>query len=405
MSAKLIVYLDAQDFSHIARPPSGKEVFYSDLDNDLSSLVAAGHIEVRYSAVHLSEIAHTGMDFAPLSSGRAATLKRLSKGKCMRFWTDLMQSEIEHHFDATTTISATSEDDKWFDVESVELADFLGGLRSSMHSLLKEQGQNRKARRKAMAQIDLISFLTKTDKGGVVLEGIATNINEKFPLDVELDRFAIADFIAGRAGAHKFEEYLRGALTDPVSLIARMCVDVDQSLRLPFLVRNLGASLIGKLNPIVEKIAEFFEQIEGPADLRKNQARSLIAGATVKARRGVIAGTLAGMRRSVVRAAARYTDDDLDAMALPATDSVAGGFGKCLSDIISAAEAGKPTRRFRQSDAADLLHATYIPYVDVFRCDTAWADAFRSMGLRFNTDIVGRIEDLLPAIHRRIAAG
>ncbi len=398
----MIVYLDSQDFSHMANPPASADDFYSCLESELATLVADKVIEVRYSAVHISEIAHTRLEATGYSAGRAEALKRLSNGKCMRIWNDILKNEIECHFDPTKTVQATRESNRWLEVDDISMGNFLEKLRTSMQETMKERGYNRKARR-SLAKVDLAANITKTAAGIAALDSIVENLNNKYPLEKELDRNTLVAYVTGTIGTKKFEEYFRSLIVDPVNLIARIAPELDQSLRLPGLVRNIGKSLMDKVNPSIKKISQLFEAMPvGSFMIRVRElARSMPVTTMKQVRRNMIRDILSDVNRNIVHLAKDYTDGEFDQMNLPATDVMFGALTKYISNVVSAAEAGKPIRLFKPSDAADLIHATYVPYVDIFRCDTAWTNIFKIEGMRFGTEVVGRVEDLMPAIRRR----
>ncbi len=401
----MIVYLDSQDFSRMANPPAGQEGFYQNLEAELHKLVASGAVEIRYSAVHISEITHTSVRAATFSAGRADALKRLCAGRCMRMGNDILEDEIEHYLVPAHLVVSTSEHDHWLDVSFGNLDNFLEMLKASLQENLREKGVNRKARR-AVAKVDLARLLTQTDKGVATLDTIVENLNRKFPIEKELDRLTLVAYITGSIGRKKFLEYMRSIMADPVSLIARIAPEFDQSFKLPAIVRNQSQILLEKVNPAMDKIAKFLsnlskqqifqpireEMMALPArimrDVRRSSARQLLSD-------------FCEQRPGLSRA---FADDEIDQMPLPALDVLFGALTKYVSDVIASAEAGKPIRTFKQSDGADLLHATYIPYVSIFRCDTAWTDILRPQGARFGTTIVGRIQELLPAIASRLGS-
>jgi hypothetical protein len=395
----MIVYLDSQDFSHIANPPLGRMEFYRDLEAELMKLVAAGVIEIRYSAFHISEIAHTTPAAVEYSAGRAGALKRLTNGACLRTWYNIMDDEIRNHFDATFCVTVTREQHQWLDVDFNELGNVIDRLKTSLQEKLREHGANRKQRR-AAGKINLAKNLTQTTEGKRALDKIVDSINRRYPLETDLDRAALEGYITGSISKQKFFRYMRGLMADPVNLITRLLPKFDTSLKLPAIVRNQGKMLVETLNPPLEKFEEFFSSTSRNSSfhLDRRELDSFLNSFPRDAKRRAVRQALEDLEDELPTS---VSDVEIDKMSLPALEMLVNVGAKCISNAISAAEAGKSIRLFKLSDGADLMHAAYIPYVDIFRCDTAWIDTFQPHGRKFGTQIVGRIEELLPAIRKR----
>ena len=362
----------------------------------------AGRIEIRYSAVHISEITHTSPEAAAYSARRAEILSRLSNGKCMRMNTDIFEDELIHHFDDSHSIQATSENNQWLDTDILKHENFLDNLLTSVRVSMKERGYNRKARR-AVKMSDLRSRILHTEEGTAVIKSIIDNINRKFPLDRELDRPTLLGYIAGDTSSKEFRAYMSTLLTDPVSLIARIAREYDTALRIPRMVRDIGLDQLEGMNRISEQLSTYF--CARPSNVDVEQARKQIERSLTetknKVRRKSIRETLLNLG---VKNSADLTDAQIDEIHAPTIDVLLTARNKFFKNMISAAEFGKPMQMFSISDAADLMHAQYLAYVGVFRCDGAWADILRPIGMRFNTDVVGKVEDLLPTIEKRLSA-
>jgi hypothetical protein len=398
------IYLDSQDYSRMAHPPANKPDFYRDLHIELDRLVSDGDVEIRYSAAMISEIAHTSQRAAKYSAARAETLKSLSRGKCLRFWSDILEDEIKHARDPNYVISYNRENDQWFDVDLSGLGNFVGRLKKNVLEGLKEKGVNRKARRKA-GKTDFVRLLTQTGHGQQLLDSIVERINGKYPVEHELDRKTLAGYIAGSVGEERFLKYMRGLFADPVNLISRIVPEHDSQLKLPALVRNQGLTLIDGMNPALERAAKLLSSLPSSEifDTIRNDSAVFAARTAINIRRKTVRQHLPEIGENVSGKTLDISDNEIDQMSLPTLDTLLDTMARHLDEVMAAAKAQKPIRLFERSDAADLIHATYIPYVDVFRCDTGWTDRLKRCGAKFQTDIVGRIEDLVPTVRQRLA--
>jgi hypothetical protein len=396
MPSPLIVYLDSQDFSRIAAPPPNKESFYKELESQLAELIDTGAIEIRYSAIHISEIAHTNTGAAKFSAERAAALERLARGKCMRFWYDILDDEIASYFDDTLQIVATAENDLWMEAQTSEIKSFLESMKASIQETLQERGANRKARR-VVNKLDLVKILTQTPKGKNTIEQIANDLSEKFPTRAKFDKKILTAYIAGKIDRKVFAEHLHRIIVEPANLIQRIAPILDTDFKLPAIVRNLSHALMN-MNPKIEKLTaqiRNFPQVEAFDQLRKD-VRAMPAAMMRNVRNTTVRNAV---HKNIPNSnAADLTDAVLDDMTLPTIDTLVAMATKYLSDAVVAALNNKPYAKFNASDGGDLSHAAYLPYVDVFRCDTSWTTALKPQGERFGTIVVDRIENLVSAI-------
>lgn len=401
----IILYLDSQDFSRLAEPPPGKASFYQDLDTELSRLVASQEIEIRYSAAHISEISHTSLIAAKHSARRAQVLNRLCAGKCFAIWTDILDDEIRHNFDPSYEVKPEREDDQWIDLDLNELRGFLDKMKQSLQDTLKEKGANRKARR-AAKKINLVHMLTQTSDGLAQLDSIVDRLNRTFPIEQELDRSALIAYITGAVGEQDFLNYMQGLFVDPVNLITRMAPKFDKPLKLPAIIRDQGLVLINGMNPVLEKLRNYFEALPKAQAFQsiRDDARAMPARTSRLIRRRSLRESIPHALDALHIAPVDLSDDEIDRLNVPTLDVLIGAVSQYLAEVVAASQAGKAFRLFERTDGGDLVHATYVPYVDIYRCDTAWADRLRVLGARYQTDVVGRIEELLPTLHRRLSS-
>lgn len=212
--------------------------------------------------------------------------------------------------------------------------------------------------------------------------------------------------MAGPRNSKAFLAYIKSLLVDPVSLIARLAPELDSSFQLPSIVRDQGKQLVDMFNPFLLKFSEFLAQLpEGDAfEKMRNEAKALPSEMMMKVRRDIIVKHMRDNWASKAKAPLALSNAELDAMALPTLDVLIAAVTRYLNELVTTAGARRNVRLFTQSDGADLFHATYIPYVDIFRCDTAWTGILTPIGKTYGTRLVGRIEDLLPTIRSQLSS-
>lgn len=397
----MIIYLDSQDYSHIAAPPSGKEAFFASLARDLTSLVDRGDIEIRYSAIHISEMAHVSAAHMKFSVPRTQVLRDFCRGKCMRYWQFIAEDEVLANF-GQRQVAATNDSDQWFETDLTAIGNFADRFKQELEKKLRERGANRRTRRMASKRINIGRYLTETEAGKVLIQNFANLLNEKFSLAKSISIDALREYATGSIEVKKFQQYLRGIMFDPIHLIAHLSPEFDTEGKLPKIVRDQGIHLVETLNPTLEKIAHRVPAIPRGSlyDDIWRDIRMLPDKTAIGIRRKLIQSMIADHERLLRRE--RIDEARLDALQVPVADTLAGILGRFLKQALSAAEAGRRIRLFKLSDAPDLFHATYIPHVDIFRCDSAWTDFLSPEGRKYGVDVVGKIEDLLPTILHRL---
>jgi hypothetical protein len=60
-------------------------------------------------------------------------------------------------------------------------------------------------------------------------------------------------------------------------------------------------------------------------------------------------------------------------------------------------------RDIKRSDAIDLIHAMYLPYVDLWRGDRAFATLLINNRVNFSERVVPSLEELVPRIEAEVA--
>lgn len=397
----MIVYLDSQDYSHLAAPPRGKEEFFASLSTALKKLVDRGDIEIRYSAIHISEMAHVTATAMKFSVPRTEILKEFCRGKCMRYWQFVAEEEVLSNFKSAEII-ATNDNDQWFETDMAAIGDLADHFKKELQGTLQQRGANRKMRRRANA-FNVGRYLTDTKHGKILIENLVQSLNERFSLAKPISVQVMREYASGSVGTKKFQDHVRGLMFDPVVLMAQLTPEFDTEGKLPRIVRDQGKDFIEKLNPNLEKIAAIvptFSRGPGSEPLWE-KIHSFPSELTLSMRRSLVRNMIAKQESKAGQS--DFDDATLDDLDAPIASTLTGAMGCFVKQALSSAEAKKPMRLLKMSDAPDLLHAAHIPHVDIFRCDTAWTDILMPEGRKYRTEIVGRIEDLIPTIERRLS--
>jgi hypothetical protein len=82
----LQIYLDSSDYSVLSDAMSSRDHPAKDIFEKLCQLVGTGLVEIRFSSVHVIEIAHIDSGAREAALRRAKCIAQLCNGKCFRFW-------------------------------------------------------------------------------------------------------------------------------------------------------------------------------------------------------------------------------------------------------------------------------------------------------------------------------
>ena len=121
----LQVYLDSSDYSVLSEAMVDTDHPHAETFRTLSRHVDQGKIEIRYSSIHVIEIAHLDADSRHYALRRAECLRKLTGGKCFRFWSEICARECINLLSNRPVYENTVSNDGYWHPDLSETAETL----------------------------------------------------------------------------------------------------------------------------------------------------------------------------------------------------------------------------------------------------------------------------------------
>lgn len=394
------VYLDCSDFSYLA---SDGGASCNALRRALSSFVENKKIQIRYSGITLLESAHNHQDHRKYAIARARIMEELCRGKTLPLFTDLHRIERDSiNAKINTKRSVYRENDQWL-FDPIELAgnlfeQFAGGIHEALGVTTR---QDRRRIRK-----DLVKNGILRKKYQKILQSsmsaFSPEILRKYPVlksyPIESE---IQGLLIGRISDERFSMNLSSGLLSPVPFTEYL-YDMYRGTAgsQEDIVRSFGASFVDVVKMFRDEVSKLIEIGEtlGKTDKQiKQKIRSLSEGWLGRRNR-----VLVDIYVSEISGEPDASEDEIRSMVQGITPGALPGFDLMLHLSWQSAcqkaldkRAGLPS-----SDGGDILHANYLPYVDVFRADKRMRPILQSLCVehRINTKIAESIEDVVSIV-------
>lgn len=388
-----LIYLDSSDISIFADARSESSI---KTYNHLLNKCELGEYFAPISAYHISECAHVELAYRDAAVRRARVLKALSGELAFIFPTTLWTMEWVSILKTGNILrkeSAISKTGQWFPPLNYIPGQILRAFETELKSSLDKLPMNRHSRRALRADI----LKRKPISNGLttmLLDNLAFNM-EQFESEIPLvgklkDPKLLFDFLTGNISEQKLNEEFALVVSD-VELIVGWAIDYYESGRtVPKWIRDGGREMLVHFQTLRQKIDELstvcpFPQSMGTAEdfilreiditgrFRSNLLLKIFARETNVAQKYNIARS----RWEKVASSELGT--------LPSFDAALIAFEEYLR--ISVLQTKFP-RTLRTSDLGDILHISYLPYVDIFRGDSFASQVAQHVAKRFGANVL-----------------
>ena len=396
------VYLDSNDYSVMSDPRKAGDVAVQEPLRYLRESTRSGMIEVRFSIIHITEACHRDDASKPLAVARAKLIGELSGPKAMRHIWDIVADEVTaSRCVGTDGVEASDDDGRWFP----RIPNLGGDIRQAVESGIQEGADrvalNRKARRAAQRLIGTRERPGPARKSAFDDGAALAALCERYGMS---ERFVTERVSARLTDGHTTDAQLARLVEievfEPVRFIGHYLDRLERNRGARDTVRSLGERMIDG----VQKLRDVLDQL-------RQSTQSTETKPFDEARAG-IRSALAGFRRSMIEAATRaagVSDPSAASALLDETphdrflglDALATATEEWLLGVVGGATHPRvPT----PSDAGDLLHAFYLPYVDVWRGDRHARHLVRHAARLRGTEIapsLGAVADCVERARRR----
>jgi len=394
----LVVYLDTQDLSRFGDVLRGKaDARHEKLFADLEARKLAGDVVFPVTMPLMSELLQYDTAHRETTLRKAEAVERLCGVHAMPATTRLVAMEVArsaHQFGLVASaphIEIPSDDGLWFP----SLTDTLHDLRDSMHAAARKSLATSlpdpSMRQRAEQILEIIDW-------GVEVAALAPKIAEEVGLPADAVLASVVPFLRGEISSAEASRRMLSGISEP-SVFVNMYFERSGPMGdLPTWISAASTTVSRYLTAVRDHI--------GGLRVAKNKklVRLLVSRLTPSFR--AISFELA--RLSVDEF--ELSDGIIDAIAadadaassIPSAEIAVAALEAYTLQILGVTTGGS---KIEGSVGGDLLHAFYIPYVDLWRSDRRFGALLRQALPRYRDRISGPLTELPKAIEAKLVSG
>ncbi len=436
MRRPLQLYLDSSDYSTFGSVLEGKAS--SEIEaryRALQALVKSGDVECRYSVLHIVEAAPTEQNFVEKAALRLTVMRDLSDKKVLLGPFDLAIPDVLSAYldDESPSLRpadrkhfhARDDKGKWLPFLENQFAEIQDDLKRMLQSPTEYALKNDPEVAQLTKNVEAARRLRAVSGSPIVRMQFRQYIVSEWPDFFEKLR---VEFLARDEDSDAWLDFFLGRITPE-----QMFVIWSESLcDLPRLAPLIGQSS----GRVFANVSTWFRKKRGSFA----EGYALATSMQQRVRRGEIGVDLEIVMRDMERDQFKQFRLDRKTSEISRARSVitspefkAAKYGKklpskrviclnnllmeqlasvrCMAEVFSdhfvkvASPFAMPRKPEKMaSDPGDILHASYIPYCDVFRCDSFSESYLTAVGKSFGTTIVPKQSGLLQSLQDRLAA-
>lgn len=371
----LQVYLDSGDYSALSRPSKTAEL--QAIETELIAMQADGHIQMRYSHLHVIEAAPVDKASIQFAEARFQKIQSLCGSRCFASALSIIEEEVRHpgEMKPYRENQLHRDDGNW-------LPDRLAtrfSKRSAVERIeIKAASLSRDARRKYLGE----SFDSKKNPKPKVLDQL--QIPDRLLPDWNKAGITDREIIEPLLDLSKF-----------IDLYKRQWSSANE---FSAWLRKCGRTVLDSSRRVTGAMQPARDLLTGPNEKLAALLPRVVFEEMAPVRRSRYADLVRDFAKSL--GVAPLHCEFSDAMTLRPATAV---FVTMQFEILRR-QAAFPSKKNEPlaSDFGDALHCAYIPYVDIFRPDTETGKALFDAKLPFPTRIVSKLVDLPDVIREEL---
>lgn len=389
MVKPIIVYLDSSDYS-VFSDDSAKTEEIINIESQLLQLRDEGKIEIRFSHINVIEAAPTNPEYKLSSSKRLQSIKKICGSKCLTSYVLVIESEIKSLSNLksiSNQFEVLNENGVWFsELADIKEFSFIAQDIKEEISKIPDRGKRRIAERKFFNTNGSVKNASVFLKGSA--ESFAEAICSKYPFTKESAKLA-ADSYFNNGSTSNFIRLLSDSLSNLENISRWYEFSWDEATQLSSFLREIGGGLLISLELLKNKSIELYDiyKSEGFSD---NQIKNKMNES--------YDSLLHSLPRSLIK---RICENNASSISQEVNWTLCPSLLTLTTLSVHLAKVNSSTRRKpKVSDFGDILHAAYLPYVDIFRADGNTALIIKQANLPFKTKVVSKLTDLPNEINK-----
>jgi len=395
MSLKsLIVYLDSSDISLLSNPLKRSKELVK-IETALLDLQSKGLIEFRFSQIHIIEAAPKDEGSVEFAKQRLNYIHKLCNKKCLTSYVNVLEHEIfqlSENYDGSK-MEFHNDESKWY--PQLDRSESI-----SFKSIIDEQINAQSGReQKRMFKRRLLT------KSGEVKREVINHVNlcsptsikevmDKYPVTYDEASSCLKALLNGDSESQVME-ILEKSFSEVNRLPAWYEMQWDRIIPISSFLREIGSSLQSSTQQF------YFET-------KDNYEKCQLLGWDEKEIKEKLNGIFRNIKETMpVNFVKKMAENlgftiSIDKLSWVTAPSILTAITVSYHITQKSLYVGGTSRTFKVSDFGDISHTFHLPQVDIFRVDAFIASVIKEANLPFNTSVVGNLNDLLEAIHKRL---
>lgn len=385
------VYLDTQDFSRFGGVIRGKsDPEAAEIFERLRSHAVGGSARFVYSMATLSELLQFHPEYEETSLAKARAIELLCRGHAMANFSRLVAGEVASFAYERGLMCAFKpaeflcSEDYWFPSIGNAFDTFRPRFERARQDALEEFAHmNRQERRRARKGLSDRAFKKFADE-------TAREVEEHYGVAPGGFGKAFGLYARGKMSSGEASTKLFSSIAKPTAFIHFYFHKYEGEKDLPAWMRSFGEAMQTLIEGMVDQLASY-----DVSDLRrmhpialdqwKHRLAETIAGFALKN------GNEFGMSDDVVGAVQARSD----ILNIQCCGNLVGLIGEYVAQCVGLRGT---MSKVEPSFGGDLIHAMYIPHVDIWRSDRRFSKLVEDCGIQGSTCIVPTLSTLPEAI-------
>lgn len=391
----MIVYLDTQDLSRFGDVLRGKgDAQHERLFHDLEARKLAGDVVFPLTMPLMSELLQYDAAHRETTLKKAVAIERLCGVHAMPSTTRLAAMEVARSAHQLGLIAKAppvkflSEDRLWFP----SLTDTLHDLRANMHAAAR---QSLVTSLPDLATRQRAEQILETVDWGVEMVAQAPKIAEEVGLTIEAVLASVVPFLRREISSAEASRRMLSGISEPSVFVNMYFERWGPMGALPNWMSAASTTVSRYLSTVRDTV--------GRLRIAKNKKQVRLFVSRLKPTFRAISLELARMSAAEFELSDEIIDavaaDEEAASAIPAAEIAAAALEAYMLQILGVTTGGS---KIEGSVGGDVLHAFYLPYVDLWRGDRRFSAALRQALPRYNNRISGPLAELPKAIERKL---
>lgn len=397
MKRPLIVYLDTQDLSRFGDVLRGKgDAQHERLFNDLEARKLSGDVAFPMTMPLMSELLQYDAAYRETTLKKAEAAERLCGIHAMPATTRLAAIEVARSAHQSGLIASAprieilSDDRLWFP----SLTDTLHDLRTNMHAAAR---QSLSTSIPDLAMRQRAEQILETVDWGVEVVALVPKIADEVGLPKEVVRASVVPFLQGEISSTEASRRMLSGISKPSVFVDMYFERWGPMGALPSWISAASATVSRYLSAVRDHV--------GRSRIAKDRKQVRPFVSRLKPSFRAISFELARMSAAEFELSDEIIDSiagDTDAApAIPSAEISAAALEAYTLQILGVTTGGS---KIEDSVGGDVLHAYYLPYVDLWRGDRRFSAMLRQALPHYRDRISGPLVALPKAIEAKLVS-